>query len=97
MFIKNYKDFLLEVRDKAVKHAGDKEEKNFKDGKTGDTDKELEQKLEDDLEEIAEDCPRCGEHIDACKCEEEDPWSTKVYHRAPRGEEYKGKAKQQFK
>ena len=48
-------------------------------------------------EDITEDCPRCGEHIDACECAEKDPWSTQVYHRAPKGTEIKPKPKQEFK
>ena len=95
MFIKKYKEFLLEVRDKAIKHAGDKEEKEFKDNDG--SDKNLEKKIEDELEEVTEDCVRCGEHLSACKCESEDPWSTQVYHRAPKGIEQKGKSKQEFK
>ncbi len=95
MYIRTYADFLLEVRDKKVNHAGDKEDKNFK--KNNGSDADLEKEIADELEEVTEDCPRCGEHIDACKCETEDPWSTQVYHRAPAGDEFKGKAKQQFK
>jgi len=97
MFIKKYNEFLLEVRDKKYKAAGDKAEKDHKDGNHSGVDKELEKEINDELEQVAEDCPRCGEHIDACKCPTEDPWSTQVYHRAPKGAEYKGKAKQQFK
>tara|TARA_R100001163_G_C4953116_1_gene120051 strand:- start:151 stop:441 length:291 start_codon:yes stop_codon:yes gene_type:complete len=95
MFIKKYAEFLFEVRDKKVNHAGDKEEKDFK--KNDGSDKDLEKKIADELEEVTEECARCGEHLSTCKCPEEDPWSTQVYHRAPKGEEYKGKQKQQFK
>tara|TARA_R110001592_G_scaffold66209_1_gene203096 strand:+ start:1297 stop:1587 length:291 start_codon:yes stop_codon:yes gene_type:complete len=95
MFIKKYKEFLLEVRDKSVKHAGDKEEKAFKDNDG--SDKNLEKKIADELEDVTEDCVRCGEHISACKCESEDPWSTHVSHRAPAGVKYKKKPKQEFK
>jgi hypothetical protein len=96
MYIRTYADFLLEVRDKKVDHAGDKEEKKFKDSPDG-SDKELEKKISDGLDKVEEECVRCGEHLDACKCPEEDPWSTQVYHRAPKGKEYKGKPKQEFK
>jgi len=95
MFIKKYDEFLLEVRDKSVKHAGDKEKKEFENNDG--SDKDLEKRIADELEQVEDDCPRCGEHIDACKCEEEDPWSTEVYHRAPKGVETKSKPKQEFK
>jgi len=95
MYIRTYADFLLEVRDKKINHAGDKEDKDFK--KNNGSDPELEKKIADELEAVTEECARCGEHIDACKCEEEDPWSTHVYHRAPKGTEKKAKPKQEFK
>ena len=97
MFIKNYKDFLFEVRDKKHEPAGEKTENDHKKGNHEGTDHELEKQVEDQLEDIAENCPRCGEHIESCKCEEEDPWSTQNYHRAPKGTERKAKPKQQFK
>ena len=81
MFIKNYKDFLFEVRDKKHEPAGEK----------------LEKEIEDELEANAEDCPRCGEHIESCECAEKDPWSTQVYHRVSKGKEIKPKPKQEFK
>ena len=33
----------------------------------------------------------------SCECAEKDPWSTQVYHRAPKGKETKQKPKQEFK
>ena len=59
--------------------------------------KDRQKKISDGLDKVEEECVRCGEHLDACKCPEEDPWSTQVYHRAPKGKEYKGKPKQEFK
>jgi len=97
MFIKNYNEFLLEVRDKKPKVAGEKVEKDHKDGNHKGVNKELEKEVNDELEAVAEECVRCGEHIESCKCEEEDPWSTQNYHRAPKGKEEKTKPKQQFK
>ncbi len=97
MFIKNYSEFLLEVRDKKPKVAGEKAEKDHKDGNHKGIDKELEKEINDELEQQTEDCPRCGEHFESCKCEEEDPWSTQNYHRAPKGTVKEGKPKQQFK
>ena len=96
MFIKKYNEFLLEVRDKKYKAAGDKAEKDHKDGNHSGVNKELEKEINDELEQVAEDCPRCGEHIDACECAEKDPWSTQVYHRAPAGDKQTAKPKQQF-
>jgi hypothetical protein len=97
MFIKNYKEFLFEVRDKTPVPAGDKIEKSHKDGDHIGSDKELEKTIKDELEDVAEDCPRCGEHIDACECAEKDPWSTQVYHRVPPGDKKTAKPKQEFK
>ena len=97
MFIRTYADFLLEVRDKKYEPAGEKTDKNHKEGKHGGVDAELEKEINDELEQIAENCPRCGEHIESCECAEEDPWSTQNYHRVPKGSEHKSKPKQQFK
>jgi len=97
MFIRNYKDFLLEVRDKTHKAAGDKAEKDHKEGDHKGINAELEKEINDELDANAEDCARCGEHVESCKCTEEDPWSTQVYHRAPKGKQYKPKPKQEFK
>ena len=97
MFIKNYREFLFEVRDKKPEPAGEKVDKAHNDNKHKGRNEELEKKVADELEELTEDCARCGEHIDACKCSEEDPWSTQVYHRAPAGIKKQGKPKQEFK
>ena len=96
MFIRNYKDFLLEVRDKTHKAAGDKAEKDHKEGDHKGVNAELEKEINDELEQVAEDCPRCGEHIESCECAEKDPWSTQNYHRVPKGAEQKSKPKQEF-
>ena len=97
MFIKNYKEFLFEVRDKTPKALSDNIENFDKEGTRVGADKELEKQVKDELEDISEDCPRCGEHIDACECAEKDPWSTQVYHRVPAGDKQKSKSKQEFK
>lgn len=97
MFIKNYKDFLFEVRDKKPEPAGEKAEKDYKDDKHAGKDEELEKEINDELTDIAEDCPRCGEHVESCECAEKDPWSTQVYHRAPAGDKQTAKPKQEFK
>jgi|TARA_R110002060_G_scaffold36397_4_gene47400 hypothetical protein len=95
MFIKKYAEFLLEVKDGKIEPAGDKEKKDFENNDG--SDKDLEKKIADELEDVTEDCARCGEHLTSCKCESEDPWSTQVYHRAPKGVESKKKPKQEFK
>ena len=88
MAIKSFKDFITEelnhVRHKKVKHV---EDHDPEDGKN----KEAEDKAEEYLEDVEEDCPRCGEHVNDCQCEEDDPWSTQNYHRVPKGEEEKTK------
>jgi hypothetical protein len=97
MFIRTYADFLLEVRDKSHEKAGDKIEKDHKEGDHSGIDKKLEKEIEDELKDVSEDCARCGEHISSCQCADKDPWSTQVYHRAPAGEKLTSKPKQQFK
>lgn len=94
MHIKSFKDFVLEgldqVRHKKVKHLEDTE---HDDG----TDKDVEKKAEEYMDDEKDNCPRCGEHIEDCQCEEDDPWSTQNYHRVPKGKEEKAKPKQEFK
>ena len=53
MFIKKYNEFLLEVRDKKYKAAGDKAEKDHKDDNHTGVDKELEKEINDELEQVA--------------------------------------------
>ena len=60
MFIKNYKDFLFEVRDKKHEPAGEKADKDHKEGNHAGKDEELEKEINDELTDVAEDCPRCG-------------------------------------
>jgi len=93
MFIKSFNDFISEnvVRNPKPKHIEDIKKED--DG----TDKDLEKKVQDELQEVEEECIRCGEHIEDCKCPSEDPWSTQVYHRAPKGEVKQSKPKQEFK
>lgn len=77
MFIKKYKEFLLETNDKSIKHAGDGVDNEKKDADT-------EKKVEKYLNKESENCPRCGEPDEKCICEKEDYWSTQNYHRAPK-------------
>lgn len=48
------------------------------------------------LDKNADKCPRCGQDAEHCTCDE-DPWSTNVMFRAPKGELKKEKPKQDFK
>ena len=93
MAIKSFKDFITEelnhVRHKKVNDDEDKES----DG----SDKELEKEAEDYLNKNSAECPRCGEDANDCKCEEDDPWSTQNYHRAPLGDKTEATPKQEFK
>ena len=94
MSIKKFHEFISEgignVRHKKVDHLEDKEVKDKNDSKT-------EKEVEEYLDDKAETCPRCGEHVDDCVCQEEDPWSTQNYHRVPKGKSEKSKPKQNFK
>ena len=49
MFIRNYRDFLLEVRDQKHEPAGEKVEKDHKDGKHSGVDSKLEKEIEERL------------------------------------------------
>jgi len=91
MFVKNFKQFLLEQRDKPIIPAGDETE--YDDG----SDPALEDEVNSLNDNVADTCPRCGEDVDDCCCSDEDPWSTHVHHRAPKGKIIKGKPKQNFK
>ena len=94
MAIKSFTDFVNEeldhVRHKKVKHV---EDHNPEDGKN----KEAEDAAKEYLEDVEEECPRCGEHVEDCQCEEDDPWSTQNYHRVPKGAKHEAKPKQEFK
>ena len=94
MPIKSFKDFVSEgldhVRHKKVKHIEDHDPNEGMD-------KDTEKKAEEYLDGEKDNCPRCGEHVEDCICEEDDPWSTQNYHRVPKGEEHKAKPKQEFK
>lgn len=91
MYIKKFKDFLFEEqRHKPVDHI---EKQEISDG----SDPDLEKEAEDFITDEEENCPRCSERYEDCKCPSDDPWSTQVYHRAPKGEIVKGKPKQNFK
>lgn len=91
MYIKKFKDFLFEQqRDKKVDHI---EKMEITDG----SDPDLEKEAEDFITDEEENCARCGEKYEDCKCPSEDPWSTQVYHRVPKGKIVKGKPKQNFK
>jgi hypothetical protein len=94
MALKSFKDFITEelshVRHKKVDHVDDHDPKEP-------SNPDAEKKAEEYLEDVEEECPRCGEVDIDCKCEAEDPWSTQNYHRVPKGTEHKAKPKQEFK
>ena len=93
MFIKSFSDFLYEkvkIKDKTPDHIENYEPKEKKD-------KDLEDEVEEYMGDVEDLCPRCGEPEDECRCEEADPYSTNVAHRAPRGEVKKSKPKKNFK
>ena len=87
MKLKNFNQFIFE---EDVKPAGSDE---LDDG----SDKDLDKEIEDYLEIEDEYCPRCREHAEDCRCEDDDFWSTQTFHRVPKGEVIKSKPKQEFK
>ena len=56
--------------------------------------KKVEKEIQDYIGDNIEICPRCGERMEDCQCESNDPWSTQNYHRVPKGKIEKSKAKQ---
>ena len=94
MAIKKFKDFIAEgiktTRDKKVDHIEDNEPELKSDSK-------LEDVVDDYIEDKRDECPRCGNAPDECKCQDSDPWSTQNFHRVPKGEKTKAKPKQNFK
>jgi len=87
MSLKNFSEFINESEVK----SGDDED--FNDG----SNKKLDKEVDDYIEDNNDICPRCKEPLGDCKCEDEDYWSTKNAHRAPKGKEVKVKPKQNFK
>ena len=67
MKIKKFTEFITE---------GDDE--NIPDNKQ--TNKKLKDKVNKDVSELSDDCPRCGEGLDSCACAEEDWASTRNMH-----------------
>lgn len=53
------------------------------------TDPDLVDKVEKEESDAQENCPRCGEGIEGCKCVDEDPSSTVNLYRIPKGKEIK--------
>lgn len=48
-------------------------------------DEELEKNIQKYVEDKHDACPRCGEPLKTCKCQEKDFYSTKNVHRIPAG------------
>lgn len=65
--------------------------------KENDTDKNTDKDVKKYIDSKVEECPRCGERIEKCSCEEDDSYSTHNSHRAPKGKIIKPKPKQEFK
>ena len=60
-------------------------------------DKKLDKEVEKYMDKMDEDCPRCGEVPEKCRCENDDFWSTQNYHRTPAGDKVENEPKQKFK
>jgi hypothetical protein len=73
------KHFINEsTKDKSVNHI-----ENIK--ATDKSNIKIEKDTDDYLAIHEEECPRCGEYKNDCKCKSKDPWSTQNYHRIPKG------------
>lgn len=91
MSIKKFKDFINEYDSpelKTVNVAGQKT--NLKN------DKKLDKEVEKYMDDIEEECPRCGERFEECRCENDDFWSTHTYHRIPKGDNVEVQPSQKF-
>ncbi len=88
--IKKFADFVLEGKSVKIIPAGDEEQG---DG----SDKETEAEVTSFMDAEEDNCPRCGEHVEDCRCDDSDYWSTQTYHRVPKGKVEKPKPKQNFK
>ena len=89
MYVKSYREFIAEGETSVVKAEP---ETSYEKG----TDEETEKKVQKYMDKMDEDCPRCGEPPEVCKCENDDHWSTQNYHRIPKGEEIKNDPEQKF-
>ena len=77
--IPSFGNFINEEhRHKSVNHIEDDEPKEEKDD-------EVEKDVKSYMNKNKDNCPRCGEKLDKCKCNSKDPWSTQNYHRTPKG------------
>jgi hypothetical protein len=88
--IDNYGWIKESQRHKPVNHI---ENTKLDDGSDIKSEEEIQKYVEDN----ADYCPRCSEHISDCQCDSKDPWSTQNYHRVPKGEVKKSEEKQKFK
>lgn len=91
MAVKSYKQFTEEKR-KKNKPIGTAMKKV---PQIENVEKEAETEEIKYLAKNADVCPRCGEDAEHCRCNE-DPWSTNVMFRAPKGDLEKEKPKQDF-
>jgi hypothetical protein len=56
-------------------------------------DEEIEKKIQKHLGDKNDACPRCGEPLRHCKCQEKDFYSTRNMHRIPAGKTIKTEEK----
>ena len=88
-YFKSFMQFLTEGETKVVKVAGKEHESP--------NDKKLEKEVEKYMDKVDDDCPRCGEAPEDCKCEGDDQWSSHTIHRVPPEERQKNEPNQKFK
>ena len=92
MKLKGFIQFINEYDDKgpqSIDIAGDPLPLN--------NDKGLEKEVDHYMDQMDEDCPRCGEAPEDCSCQEDDHWSTKNFHRTEPGEKVENEPQQKFK
>lgn len=92
MKLKKFIEFINEYDDNgpmSINIAGQKAALN--------NDQKLDKEVDKYMEEMDEDCPRCGEPPEDCTCQEDDRWSTQNYHRTPAGDKVELEPKQKFK
>ena len=92
MKLKKFIEFINEYDDNgplSINIAGQKTPLN--------NDPALDKEVEKYMDKMDEDCPRCGEAPEDCRCENDDFWSTHTYHRTPAGEKVEIKSSQKFK
>lgn len=93
--VKSYKDFMKE-RNNSKKPDGCEIQKAPEIDKAESYDQETETIELKHQQQNDDKCPRCGKDAEHCTCGE-DPWSTNVSFRAPKGDVVNAEPKQNFK